>query len=90
MREGARAGVREALAQRDAADMEAIAQANAILDKSSGRLGQRPFTAGEYTKILCFALAEGTTTPERREEALKLVNVKKFLLREVRGRRPRE
>ena len=49
VREGVREGVRQALAKRDAYDVERIEQANAVLERGS----KKPFTAGEYTKILC-------------------------------------
>jgi hypothetical protein len=65
------------LAKRDVADLERIAQANAVLSHQA----KKPFSAAEFTKVLLWALGP-TSNEENRHEAFKLVNTRKFLLRE--------
>lgn len=64
------------LAKRDAADNERIEQANMVLSKHAGA----PFSAKEFI-TLCWALSAEQSTRENREEALKLINARKHILR---------
>jgi hypothetical protein len=66
----------EILATRDQRDIDLINQAYEVLNHKYGA----PLSALEYM-VLMKALHPDSTTPENRDEAFKLVNLKKLLLR---------
>jgi hypothetical protein len=69
-----------AIAKRDAADAEAIEQANRLMESRRGGRGKLPFTADEFSQVLLWAVHPDCNDPAKRTEAFVLLRKNKLLL----------